>query len=156
MDGFAHSDRKEVEIMMTGAFLNPHTGVLPFDMFRTFAPTMRDHMPFAQWLPPCDIYETDQEIVLKIELPEIKKEDVRVTLENNILSLRGERKFEVQVERENYHRVERNYGEFLRSFTLPAFIDGNKILAHFKEGVLTLTMPKNEGAHPKHIDVKIN
>ena len=113
-------------------------------------------MPFAQWLPPCDIYETDQEIVLKMELPEIKKEDVRVTLENNILSLRGERKFEAQVERENYHRVERNYGEFLRSFTLPSFIDGKKILAHFKEGVLTVTMPKNEGPHPKHIDVTIN
>jgi HSP20 family protein len=142
--------------MIPGAFLNPHTGVLPFDMFRTFAPTMRDQMPFSPWLPSCDIYETEQEIVLKMELPEMKKNDVRVILENNVLTLRGERKFETKVDRENYHRIERNYGEFLRSFALPPFIDGSKILAEFKEGVLTVTLPKNEAATPKHIDVKIN
>jgi HSP20 family protein len=142
--------------MIPGTFLNPHTGILPFDMFRTFAPTMIDQNLLSPWLPPCDIYETDQEIVLKIELPEMKKDDVRLTLENNGLTLRGERKFEAKVDRENYHRIERNYGEFLRSFALPTFIDGSKILAEFKEGVLTVTLPKNEAAIPKHIDVRIN
>jgi HSP20 family protein len=117
---------------------------------------MRDQTPFSPWLPACDIYETEQEIVLKMELPEMKKNDVRVILENKVLTLRGERKFETKVDRENYHRIERNYGEFLRSFALPAFIDESKILAEFKEGVLTVTLPKNETATPKHIDVKIN
>jgi HSP20 family protein len=117
---------------------------------------MRDQLPFSPWLPACDIYETAREIVLKMELPEMSKNDVRVTLENNVLTLRGERKFETKVDRENYHRIERNYGEFLRSFALPSFIDGSKIFAEFKEGVLTVTLPKNEAATPKHIDVKIN
>ena len=142
--------------MIPGSLLNPHAGFLPFNMFRTFAPTMRDHMPFSTWLPPCDIYETEQEIVLKMELPEMKKDDVRVTLKNDVLTLRGERRFETKVNRENYHRVERNYGEFLRSFAMPTFIDESKILAEFKEGVLTVTLPKNEATTPKHIDVKIN
>jgi len=142
--------------MIRGTFLNPHAGTLPFDMFRTFAPTMRDHMPFSPWVPPCDIYETGKEIVLKIELPEMKKEDVSVTLDNNVLTLRGERRFEAKVERENYHRVERNYGEFLRSFALPTFIEVKKILAEFKDGVLTVTLPKNETATPSQIEVKVN
>ena len=140
--------------MIPRTFLNPHTGILPFDMFRTFAP-MGDQNSPSPWLPPCDIYETEQEIVLKMELPEMKKDDVRLTLENDVLTVRGERKFEAKVERENYHRVERKYGEFLRSFSLPTFIEGKKILAEFKEGVLTVTMPKNEST-PKHIELKIN
>ncbi len=86
----------------------------------------------------------------------MKKEDVSVTLENNVLTLRGERRFEAKVERENYHRVERNYGEFLRSFALPAFIEVKNILAEFKDGVLTVTLPKNETATPRQIKVKIN
>ncbi len=142
--------------MIPGTLLNPHTGILPFDMFRTFAPTMIDQNSLSPWLPPCDIYETDQEIVFKMELPEMKKNDVRVILENNVLTLRGERKFETKVDRENYHRIERKHGVFLRSFPLPTFIDESKILAEFKEGVLTVTLAKNETATPKHIEVKIN
>ena len=126
----------------------------PFTMFRPFLP-MEETLPLTAWTPPCDIYETEKEIVLKMELPEIKKEDVHVTIENNVLTMRGERKFEEKVDRENYHRVERNYGEFLRSFTLPAFVEGNKILADFKDGVLTVTVPKKEEARPKQIEVKV-
>jgi HSP20 family protein len=126
----------------------------PFTALRPFLPS-EEALPFTSWSPPCDIYETQKELVLKMELPEMKKEDVHVTVENNVLTLRGERKFEEKVDRENYHRVERNYGEFLRSFTLPPFVEGNKIFAEFKDGLLTVTLPKNEGAIPKQIEVKV-
>ena len=126
----------------------------PFTAFRPFLPS-EETMPFTAWTPLCDIYETDKELVLKMELPEMKKEDVHVTIENNLLMLRGERKFDETIERENFHRVERHYGEFLRTFTLPAFVDGNKIFAEFKDGLLTVTLPKNTAAIPKQIEVKV-
>lgn len=121
--------------------MTPSMCVLPFEMFRSCAPTFDNK---AAWTPPCDIYETDKEIVLKMELPEMKKEDVHVALERNVLTLRGERKFEETVNRENYHRIERRYGEFTRVFALPNFVEGSKALAEFKEGTLTVTLPKNE------------
>src|SRR5262245_54145974 len=114
----------------------------PFTAFRPFLPT-EETLPMTAWTPPCDIYETEKELVLKMELPEMKKEDVNVTIENNVLTLRGERKFEEKVNRDNFHRIERSYGEFLRSFNLPTFVEGNKIFAEFKEGLLTVTLPKN-------------
>jgi HSP20 family protein len=141
--------------MISGTSLNPHSGVLPFEMFRSFAPMFPDNLRFKVWTPPCDIYETDNEVVLKVELPEVKKEAVDVLIENNVLTLRGERKFEEQIQRENYHRVERHYGEFVRSFTLPMFVDATKINAEFKEGVLMVTLPKHESTKPKHINVKV-
>jgi len=127
----------------------------PFTMFR---PLMRteENWPLTPWTPPCDIYETDKKVVLKVELPEVLKEDVKVTMENNVLMLRGERKFEEETDRENYHRVERHYGEFMRSFTLPAYVDATKIDAEFKHGVLTVTLPKREEARAKQIDVKVH
>jgi HSP20 family protein len=126
----------------------------PFTAFRPFLPT-EETMPFTPWMPLCDIFETDKELVLKMELPEMKKEDVHVTVENNLLTFRGERKFDENLERENFHRIERHYGEFLRTFTLPTFVDGNKIFAEFKDGVLTVTLPKNTAAIPKQIEVKV-
>ncbi len=141
--------------MIPGTLLNPHTGVLPFDVFRSFGPMFDKHWPFTAWTPPCDIYEADKEIVLKMELPEMRKEDVHVTLENNVLTVRGERKFEEAVNRENYHRIEREYGEFTRNFTLPTFVEGTKVLAEFKEGMLTITLPKNAAAIPRQIEVKV-
>lgn len=141
--------------MTPETFISPNMGILPFEMFRSFAPTFDKQWPFTAWTPPCDIYETDKEIVLKMELPEMRKEDVHVTLENNVLSLRGERKFEEAVDRENYHRIERKYGEFIRIFTLPTFVEGSKVVAGFKEGMLTVTLPKNAGAIPRQIEVKV-
>ena len=126
----------------------------PFTAFRPFIPT-EETMPFSAWTPSCDIYETEKELVLKMELPEMKKEDVYVTVENNLLTLRGERKFDEKLERENFHRIERHYGEFLRTFTLPTFVDGDKIFAEFKDGLLTVTLPKNTAAIPKQIEVKV-
>ena len=142
--------------MIRGSLINPPTGVLPFEMFRSFAPVFDLNWPLTAWTPPCDIYETDKEIVLKMDLPEMRKEDVQVTHENNVLTLRGERKFEEAANRENYRRIERSYGEFTRSFTLPALVEGDKIVAEFKEGVLTVMLPKREEARAKQIDVKVN
>ncbi len=122
---------------------------------RLFEPFAEETLPLTTWVPACDIYETDKEIVVKAELPGIKKEDVFVSIENNVLMIRGERKFEEEVKRESFHRVERTYGEFLRSFTLPTFIDANKILAEFKDGLLMVTLPKREEAKPKQIEVKV-
>lgn len=109
----------------------------------------------SSWTPACDIYETENEIVVKAELPEVKKEDVQVSLENNVLAIRGERKFVDETKRENYHRIERSYGEFVRSFTLPTSIDSNGIGAEFKDGVLRVTLPKREEAKPKQIEVEV-
>ena len=142
--------------MVPGTSLNPRTGVLPFEMFRSFAPMFPDNLRFKAWTPACDIYETDNEVVLKVELPEVKKEEVNVQIENNVLTLRGERKFEEKTQRENYHRVERHYGKFVRRFTLPMFVDATKINAEFKEGVLMVTLPKFEETKPKHMNVKVS
>lgn len=141
---------------MTPETFTPRSmSILPFEMFRSFGPMFDKHWPATAWTPPCDIYETDQEIILKMELPEMHKEDLHVTLENNVLTLRGERKFEEAVNRKNYHRIERQYGEFMRIFTLPTFVEGSKVLAEFKEGMLTVTLPKNAAAIPKSIEVKV-
>ena len=120
-----------------------------------FRPTGEENWSLATWAPACDIYEGDNEIVVKVELPEVKKEDVTVSIENNLLTIRGQRKFEEDVKRENYHRLERRYGEFTRSFTLPAFVDTAKVNAEFKDGMLRVTMPKREEAKPKQVEVSV-
>lgn len=127
----------------------------PFSLFRPFMPFVEENLALTAWTPLCDIYETEKELVLKVELPEVKKEDVHITLENNVLTMRGERKFEETTEHENYHRVERSYGEFMRSFTLPTNVNPHKINALFKDGVLIVTLPKREEALPKQIEVKV-
>jgi HSP20 family protein len=107
------------------------------------------------WSPAVDIYEKDGNIVLKAELPGIEAKDVDVTVENNILTLRGERQFDQEVQRENYQRVERSYGAFTRSFTLPTVVETEKIKAEFKDGVLRMTLPKKEEAKPKQISINV-
>ena len=104
------------------------------------------------WMPPVDIYTTDShEVVIKAELPDMRREDIQVTFENNVLTLRGERKFENEQNRGNYQRMERYYGSFSRSFTIPSTIDAAKISASYKDGVLTVTLPQREEAKPKQI-----
>ena len=107
------------------------------------------------WAPPVDIYEHDGNLVLKAELPGIDSKDVDVRVENNVLTLRGERKFDSEVKREQYHRVERAYGTFSRSFTLPSVVDTGKIKAEFKDGVLRVTLPQREEAKPKQIQIAV-
>jgi len=154
--------------MNFGNFLTPKKDHMSLDPFRLsnrmerffedplFRSALAEEWPSKAWAPLCDIFETDKELVMKFELPEVKKEDVEVKLEQNVLTLRGERKFEEKTDRENYHRVERHYGEFMRSFTVPLYVDAAKINAEFKDGVLTITLPKNEEARPKQINVKVN
>jgi len=107
------------------------------------------------WAPPVDIYEHEGNIVLSAELPGVDAKDVDVRLENNVLTLHGERKFGSEVTRESYHRVERSYGSFSRSFTLPWMVDQQHIKAEFKDGVLQVKLPKREEAKPKQIQVTV-
>jgi HSP20 family protein len=107
------------------------------------------------WAPAVDIYEQDGNLVLKAELPGIEPKDVDVRVENNVLTLTGERRFENEVKREQYHRVERAYGRFSRSFTLPNVVDTGNIKAEFREGLLRVVMPKREEAKPKQISISV-
>jgi HSP20 family protein len=107
------------------------------------------------WAPPVDIYETEDAIVLKAELPGIDPKDVEVRVEDNTLYLKGERNYEKEVKEQNYHRIERSYGSFARSFSLPNSIDAEKVKAEYKDGLLTLTMPKREETKPKTIKIDV-
>ena len=109
----------------------------------------------GSWAPAVDIYEKDGNIVLKAELPGVDPKDVDVRVENNLLTLRGERKFDNEVKRDSYHRVERAYGAFSRSFTLPNVVDTGNIKAEYKDGVLHMTLPKREEAKPRQIQINV-
>jgi HSP20 family protein len=108
----------------------------------------------AEWAPLVDITEDDKEYIIKTELPEVKKEDVKVSVENGLLTIVGERKFEKE-ENKKYHRVERAYGRFLRSFVLPEGVDRDKVNAEFRDGVLKVHLAKSEQTKPKQIEVKV-
>jgi HSP20 family protein len=112
-------------------------------------------MTNGDWAPRVDIAETDKEFSIKAEIPEVKKEDVKVTVDNGVLTIRGERKQEKEEKDKKFHRVERFYGSFMRSFTLPDNVDESEIEASFKDGMLNLTIPKTKATKPKAIDVKI-
>lgn len=107
------------------------------------------------WAPAVDIYETEHELVVKADLPDVKPEDLDVRVEKNILTIRGERKFEKKVDENNYLRVERSYGSFSRSFSLANTVNTEAIKAEYKDGVLTLSIPKREEAKPKQIKVQV-
>ena len=125
------------------------------ESFRGSRTTGDDWALGGSWAPAVDISEHEGNIVLKAELPGIESKDVDIRLENNVLTLRGERKYDNEVKQENYHRVERAYGSFSRSFTLPSVVDQEKIKAEYKDGVLELTLPKREEAKPKQISIKV-
>jgi HSP20 family protein len=107
------------------------------------------------WVPAVDIFEADGQLVLKAELPDMRREDIDVTVENNTLSIRGERKLDNEIKQESFHRVERAYGSFVRTFSLPSTVDSVKIAADYKNGVLTIRLPFREEAKPRTIDVKV-
>ncbi len=115
----------------------------------------REDITLADWTPLADITEDEKEYLIKAELPEMKREDVKVTVENGVLTISGERKFEKEEKKRKFHRVERGYGTFVRSFTLPDDADANKVKAEFKNGMLTMHLPKSEHAKPKQIEVHV-
>ena len=112
-------------------------------------------MTLAQWSPSVDISEDDKEWLIKADLPQVKKEDVKVTVENGVLTVTGERKFEKEEKDKKYHRIERSYGNFFWSFTLPEGAEGGKVSAQFKDGVLEVRLPKNEKAKTTAVEVKV-
>jgi HSP20 family protein len=114
-----------------------------------------DEASITTWAPAVDIYETEQELVVKADLPDVRPEDLDIRVENNILTIRGDRKFEKKVDEKNYLRVERAYGSFSRSFSLANTVNSEAIKADYKNGVLTLTIPKREEAKPKQIKVNV-
>jgi HSP20 family protein len=114
------------------------------------------HADLATWAPPVDIYETENELVVKVDLPDLQDKDIDVRVENNTLTIRGERKFDKDVNEENYLRIERAYGSFMRSFSLPNTVSAENIRAEYHNGVLTLHMAKLEESKPKQIKVNIS
>jgi HSP20 family protein len=121
------------------------------DFFRQYAPLFGrlQRRDGGSWTPTADVIETETEYLIKAELPEVKKEDLRIQLENDIITISGERRQEKEAKEENQIRVERSYGSFMRSFSLPSNVDPNGIQAECKDGVLSLHIPKTEEAKPK-------
>jgi HSP20 family protein len=115
----------------------------------------KEAMTVAEWSPLVAISEDERGYVLKAELPEIKKEDVKLTVQDNVLCIGGERKYEKEEKGKKYHRMERAYGTFLRSFTLPEDADASRVAAEYKDGILRVHVPKSEKAKPKSIEVKV-
>jgi HSP20 family protein len=125
--------------------------VVRWDPFRDFGFTTGN-----TWVPPVDIYQTgEHELVLKAELPEMAREDIDVTVENFVLTIKGEKKLGTEVKEEQFHHIERRYGAFSRSFSLPRTVDAGKVSADYKNGVLTVRLPLREEAKPRQIKVDI-
>jgi HSP20 family protein len=115
-----------------------------------------ENMTVAEWAPLVDIIECEKEYLIKAEVPEIKKEDLKITVENGVLTIKGERKFEKEEKGKRYHRVERSYGSFMRGFSLPDDADAGKVNAEFKDGLLTVHVAKSEAAKPKQIEISVS
>jgi HSP20 family protein len=121
--------------------------IVRWDPFREFG---------GAWMPPVDIYTTgEHELVIKAEIPGMSKDDIDITVENFTLTIRGEKKTEQTVKDDQFHRVERSYGTFVRSFALPHTVDASKVAADYKEGVLTIKLPQREEARPRQIKVNV-
>jgi HSP20 family protein len=116
-----------------------------------------DLLTRGAWIPPVDIYENDKhELVLKAELPDVNRDDIQLKVENNTLTITGQKKMEQEVKEEQYRRIERSYGSFSRSFTLPSTVDAGAIAAEYKNGVLSIRLPLREEAKPRQIQVQVN
>jgi HSP20 family protein len=137
------------------------TTITRIDPFRELAsffhnftePTGKEQLSAGTIVPPVDVYEDEHNLVLKLEIPGVNEEDLDVQLENNTLTVKGERKFEKEEKEENFHRIERRYGSFLRTFRLPNTIDTEKVEAHYDKGVLKVSLARRAEAKPKQIKV---
>lgn len=116
----------------------------------------KEAMTVAEWAPTVDISEDDKEYLIKAELPDVKKDKVKISVQDNVVSISGERQYEKEEKGKKYHRIERSYGRFMRSFELPEDADEAKISAEYKDGVLHVHLPKCEKAKPKSIEVKVS
>ena len=126
--------------------------IVRWDPFRDFGFTA----PNNSWMPPVDIFQTgEHELVLKAELPDMSKDDIDINIENFVLTIKGEKKVSNEVKEEQYHHVERRYGTFSRSFSLPTTVDPNRVSAEYKHGVLTVRLPLREEAKPRQIKVDV-
>ncbi len=121
-----------------------------------FARTGENGMSFSGWSPAVDVQETDKEYLIKADLPDVKKEDVKVELLDGTLTIEGERQQEKEEKGKTFHKIEREYGKFLRRFAMPSEVDATKVQADFKNGVLNVHLPKSATAKPKAIDVKVS
>ena len=134
------------------------TRIDPFRELASFfenwaAPTGKDQLAAGTFVPPVDVYEDEQNLVLKLEVPGVNEEDLNVSLENDTLLIQGERKFEKEEKEENFHRIERRYGAFTRTFKLPNTLDPEKVEANYEKGILKITIGKKAEAKPKQIKV---
>jgi len=123
------------------------------DPFRTEMAPWTEDLSNRTWMPAVDVRETDDSYIVNAELPGLTKKDIDITLEDNVLRLSGERRFEKEDERDDYHRIERAYGSFSRAFTLGGGVDASNVKASFKDGVLTVTVPKAEETKPRRIEI---
>jgi len=113
-----------------------------------------DALARGAWMPAVDIYETaEKDVVVKVDLPDMKRENIKLTFENNVLSIEGQRELTTNVEKDRFHRIERGHGQFRRSFTLPATVDASRVDANYQDGVLTVTLPRRAEAKPKQIQI---
>src|SRR6476659_7560119 len=136
---------------MSLSHFDPLTNLRAFE--DAFSRMLSEPQTNRPWSPSVDIYETENELVLKADLPDVKLEDIEVRVENQTLTLKGERKFEEDKDVRGYHRIERSYGTFTRSFTVPSTVDPEKVAAEFKNGVLTVKLPKKEAAKPRQVKI---
>jgi HSP20 family protein len=125
-------------------------------VFGDLAGRTAEESNLTAWAPPVDIFETENELVVKADLPDVNPQDLDIRVENNILTIRGERKFETKVNEDNYLRIERAYGSFSRSFSLANSVKSEAIKADYHNGVLALSLPKREEAKPKQIKINVN
>jgi len=147
--------------MSTISHLEPFRGLstLQGQLNRLFNDSFRnsgEESALTTWAPAVDVFETPNELVVKADLPDVNEKDIDVRVENNLLTIRGERKFDKSVSEENYLRVERTYGAFSRSFSLPNTVNAEAIGAEYKNGVLTVTLPKREESKPRQVKVTVN
>jgi HSP20 family protein len=121
--------------------------------FENWAPTGKDQLASGTFVPPVDVYEDEQTLILKLEIPGVNEEDLNVSLENNTLTIQGERKFEKEEKEENFHRIERRFGSFARTFRLPNTVDTEKVEANYEKGILKIALAKRAEAKPKQIKI---
>jgi HSP20 family protein len=148
------TERNKIKTMSTPALVHD-----PFQSLRFFEDAvtrlMNEPRGSRPWSPAVDIFETEDALTLRADLPDVKTEDIDIRVENNTLTLKGSRKFNKEENAKGYHRIERSYGDFLRSFAVPPTVETDKVAAEYKNGVLTITLPKKETAKPRQVKVAI-